>query len=1403
MTDPEDVGASVPDDRITAEVAKPARRRWLAVPLALALLLLLALFGSLGWLAGPGVTVDGDGLRARVEALAGDALDRPVRIAGAMRLHLSMSPWVEVSELHIGAQAAPATPGIVETARLRRARLALELLPLLRERQLSVRKLEAEGLLLERRGLGPDATANSGPADARRNGPVPAEGPAANEHAASGWLPRRFGVDALEMRDVVLRLVNPDGSEHRIDLDLVQGAAPAGQPLSVRADVSLDARARVGVVLEAASIDALVNGSRPWPMKLRATAYESSITMDGEIDAPATGQGRTLTGRFLFGFGTPDPSALSAALARDLPPLGPTAFAARMRVLPTQMVLDEITGIMGESRLGGNLRFDFGRAQARVSGALSMSRLDLRPFLGLSPTPAAASSARQAQASASGKPPAAEQTPTLAQWYRELSRARIELGAMRSLDLDVDLSVSRWLGIPGDVRDARIALRLVDGVLKAPMGVNAAGVRLDGELIVDTRASVPSAELTVGAAETDLGDVARLVAGITGLRGHVGGIALRMLAEGNDAPALARSLDVTFVVARGDLRYRAEPQSRPIPLGFDSLVLKVPAGAALSASGAGSLLEQPIELAFTAGTLDQMLRDGRTPLALRLRSRSARVEIDGSIGQIGAGARPDAFHTDLSIAVRAARSRDLSRWLGLRANLDARFEASAHLLARGASSWAVRDGRVALGVSRLWADIAQEPVQGRPRIRARLRAETLDVDELEALLTRVGQVDAPTPDADGIEASFDIPILPARLDLDDIDLTLDVARIRRSELDLRDLSFATRMRGGRIDASPMRMRVLGVPLAGALELDLRGAEPHGQWWLMAENVDVGSLLRRLQLSDRIDGRVDSLQVHLSARGRRLGEMLDRSSASIQVEGGELALRDPGSGRQARVRVATGLAIAAPGEALRGAISGAIGDEPVAFALSSGRLRQLVSRTQPVPLHIDANLAGAVIALDGRLDRSRREPSLRLSLHAEGDRLADWDRLAGVALPAWGPYRLEGRLNLSGDGYALDSLQLAIGESRLGGHGTLDMRARPPRLSLEFAAPSVRIDDFRLGRWDPFGRRRESVASAPASVETIRAQARAAGKELRQILGPDVLAAVDAAVDIRVDDVRAGQDRLGRGRLRLSVQDGQARIGPLEVSLPRGRANAELRYAPGETDIDIRARLKLDDVDYGLLARQARTGTDLAGRISLDMDVSARAPSLDRLMARGDGHLSFRAWPENLRADVFDLWAANLFVSLANRLDPQNDSRVNCVAAEFALDGGRLEARRMLLDTTKVRVLGNGHVDFRDETLALRLIPRPKRAEFFSLATPLDVGGPLADPVIGPRAGDLFATGVRLVTSLIWVPLLKAVGQAPPADGTDVCSGVSASLPAGVGLARDPKESESTESLQSWEEPVGG
>jgi len=250
---------------------------------------------------------------------------------------------------------------------------------------------------------------------------------------------------------------------------------------------------------------------------------------------------------------------------------------------------------------------------------------------------------------------------------------------------------------------------------------------------------------------------------------------------------------------------------------------------------------------------------------------------------------------------------------------------------------------------------------------------------------------------------------------------------------------------------------------------------------------------------------------------------------------------------------------------------------------------------------------------------------------------------------------------------------------------------------------------------------------------------------------------------------SGKDQLGSGTLNAQLADGRFALEPMQVDVPGGSVRIGLTYEPTDTDVHLTSNVVVDRFDYGILARRLKPDVNMQGLFSLRMELDARAPTLDSIMQHADGRIDFAVWPRDLSSGIFDLWAVNLFLALLPTIDPGSQSKVNCVVGRFNLRGGKLSHDLLLMDTSRMRVSGQGEVDFATVKLRFRLAPRAKEPQFFSLATPVNVDGTLTDYHIGVRGSDLLGSSVRFFTSWIVVPLEKLSGRGIARDGADVCS----------------------------------
>jgi hypothetical protein len=160
--------------------------------------------------------------------------------------------------------------------------------------------------------------------------------------------------------------------------------------------------------------------------------------------------------------------------------------------------------------------------------------------------------------------------------------------------------------------------------------------------------------------------------------------------------------------------------------------------------------------------------------------------------------------------------------------------------------------------------------------------------------------------------------------------------------------------------------------------------------------------------------------------------------------------------------------------------------------------------------------------------------------------------------------------------------------------------------------------------------------------------------------------------------------------------------------------------------------------------------------------------LSDLWKYAGGDLEFALSPENQKSGVLDLWAVNVLTGLLPVVDPSKESKINCAIGQFHLENGVVREKLLQIDTSGMRVNGVFYADLKTQQLFAKVRPQAKKAQFLSLATPIEVTGTFDKFNIGPSLFDVAETMLRIGTSVVWVPLKKLFGDNMQADGADIC-----------------------------------
>ena len=94
----------------------------------------------------------------------------------------------------------------------------------------------------------------------------------------------------------------------------------------------------------------------------------------------------------------------------------------------------------------------------------------------------------------------------------------------------------------------------------------------------------------------------------------------------------------------------------------------------------------------------------------------------------------------------------------------------------------------------------------------------------------------------------------------------------------------------------------------------------------------------------------------------------------------------------------------------------------------------------------------------------------------------------------------------------------------------------------------------------------------------------------------------------------------------------------------------------------------------------------------------------------------------------------------------------------------------MIDTTGVRAVGEGSINFRDQNLNIMLVPQVKSPSVLDLATPIRISGNFADFGASLPPGTFIqkAAELSLAVNNLWLQFFDW-REMPPADGSDVCN----------------------------------
>ncbi len=464
----------------------------------------------------------------------------------------------------------------------------------------------------------------------------------------------------------------------------------------------------------------------------------------------------------------------------------------------------------------------------------------------------------------------------------------------------------------------------------------------------------------------------------------------------------------------------------------------------------------------------------------------------------------------------------------------------------------------------------------------------------------------------------------------------------------------------------------------------------------------------------------------------------------------------------------------PGEPLHLDIDGTFVDFDYLIDVSIGSLEELV-RDDRSWLEVNSKIAGTEINFSGNVDLATAARSLALQASVQGENLSSLSDLVRIDLPPFTSYKIDTRLHIQAGEIELEKMVFQTGTSSLEGTAKILKEGDKVITDLQLRSPLVQIDDFVFENWSLTGDEETNADGEAAALpeeeqagEEAKSESDNEPAQNKKLIDPELLAKYELSAAIEAEKVLSGEDTLGSGYVKASVKDGRITIDPLHVTIPVGKIEMSASFKPGVEKSEADLKVEIQNFDIGILVRRSRPDSNMDGLVNLDINVQSTANSIPELLENGSGYLDFSGQLDNFGAGIIDLWAVNLVAAIVSGAE-KDKSELNCAVGRWSMADGVLQSDVFFMDTSKIRICAEGAVDLKKQRVDIKVKPRAKKPEFFSLATPLEVHGSFSDINIGIGSGAVIGTAIKFIVSPVTVPIRRTFAGKIPADGSDVCT----------------------------------
>jgi uncharacterized protein involved in outer membrane biogenesis len=312
----------------------------------------------------------------------------------------------------------------------------------------------------------------------------------------------------------------------------------------------------------------------------------------------------------------------------------------------------------------------------------------------------------------------------------------------------------------------------------------------------------------------------------------------------------------------------------------------------------------------------------------------------------------------------------------------------------------------------------------------------------------------------------------------------------------------------------------------------------------------------------------------------------------------------------------------------------------------------------------------------------------------------------------------------------------VGESRLGGDFTFDTTKKPRSL----LTGTLNGGPLRLADLGP---------AVGADEQPSRK-----GRVLpdRKFDLPS-LQAMDARVNVSLSQLDLGAKSLAPlapVKTLLVLDNGTLSLDNFNAGIAGGQVAGNMRLDSNANPPNWQARAEVQNMAIEQWFKpqvKTLTASPITGRMRADLNVRGRGRSTAEVLGTLDGPIWLRLEKGSVSHLLTEAAGLDVAQGLGMLIKGDSNLPLDCALVDGRFKGGVLRPRSAVMDNKDSRIDLDGQINLADETLALRVVAKPKDFSPLTLRAPLRVEGTLADPrvalegkALGGRAIAAIALG---------------------------------------------------------------